>query len=145
MAGRHTARIILLSAMSAAFAGCAFFVHHSYNAQALGIDTWRAVEINGHTVAPEDFRQRPWLHFSPDSGRVNGFSGCNSLSGPLSVDGTLIKFGAFAMTRAACLDAVMSTQETEFVNSLGAVNRYAIAGDTLVLLSGNETKVRLGR
>jgi len=139
---RNTARIVLLSA---AIGGCSFFVHHSYNAQALGIDTWRAVEINGHTVAPEDIRQRPWLHFAVDAGQVNGNTGCNSLSGPLSVDGSLIKMGTFAMTRVACVNAVMDAQETEFVNSLNVVNRWMVSGDTLILLSGSETKVRLGR
>jgi heat shock protein HslJ len=136
---------LLLIVAALAIGGCAVFQHHSYTALSLGIGDWRLIEVGGRTVAPADMRRRPWLHFAPDSGRVIGSGGCNRLSGPITIDGPSLHFGALAMTRMACADPYMNQQEVWFTDALNETDRYAVIGDTLILYGGGETKAKLGR
>jgi heat shock protein HslJ len=64
---------------------------------------WNAVELYGTAVpadlAPAD--RRPHLVFGA-GGRLSGADGCNRLTGPYTVKGNGITFGAIAGTRMAC-------------------------------------------
>ena len=136
---------LLLVVVATILAGCSVFQHRSYTEVALSIGDWRLIEVGGRTVAPADVRKRPWLHFALDSGRVYGNSGCNQLSGPVTIDGSSMHFGALAMTRMACIDPYVNEQEGWFTRALAETDRFAVSGDTLILYGGNDTKAKFGR
>jgi heat shock protein HslJ len=72
-------------------------------------------------------------------GTVSGTSGCNSYSGPYTVDGDSLTIGQLAITSMAC-EALPSALETAYLAALGRVTTYAIVGDTLELrASGGAT------
>lgn len=133
-------RVASLAALGVMLAGC---FHHSRVAP-LEIGYWRALQIDGRIVIPRDMTRRPWLHFSLDSSRVTGSGGCNRLSGPFTIDGTSLTFGALIMTRMACVDTALDSQENAFVAALNATDHYTISGDTLTLYSAGQATVRFG-
>jgi len=49
------------------------------------------------------------------------------------------------MTRMACADGALNTQETAFSAALRDTDQYVIANDTLTLLQGTARRVRLIR
>ncbi len=142
MTAQRTVGFVLAATL--AVAACRAIAPALYMHTSIGTGNWVAIEINGHTAAPANQAQRPWLHFSMDTGIVTGSGGCNRLSGPVMINRSSLKFGALAMTRKACTDSVLNAQENEFVASLGVVDRYELSADTLILFSGYDSKVRLG-
>jgi heat shock protein HslJ len=56
-------------------------------------------------------------------------SGCNRLTGSYKLDGDQLRFGEIAGTMMACLQG-MDT-EKQFLQALGRVARWKIAGGTL--------------
>ena len=78
---------------------------------------------------------------TPSDGRVGGFSGCNTYSGPYEVSGSKLSFGQpMASTMMACEPAVMH-QEQAYMTALGAVTGYEIKDATLTLYDGGKTAV----
>ena len=66
-------------------------------------------------------------------GKVSGFSGCNSYSGPYTTSGSSISVSRkMAVTQKACARAVMQ-QERLYLAALTAAKTYSIAGDILKL------------
>ena len=124
--------------------GCST-AQRSGSGTALLTGEWQAVEINGQPVVSPGGARRPSLNFQPDSGRVTGTGGCNRLAGPFTQSGSSLKFGALAMTRMACADGALNTQETAFSAALRDTDQYVIANDTLTLLQGTARRVRLIR
>lgn len=67
-----------------------------------------------------------------EDGTVTGSGGCNTFSGPYTVDGDAIEIGPLASTRKACEEAVMA-QEAAYLQALDNATTYAITGDALEL------------
>jgi heat shock protein HslJ len=93
---------------------------------------WQLVEYGD----PENPRQpnesyRPTLTFEED--RVFGSTGCNSVSGEYSLDGTTISFGALAQTERACAEAGVMEQEAEYTRLLAMARSVSRSGNTLTL------------
>lgn len=109
-------------------------------------------------LAP-DFRDRQWTLVSADGvaalpggaavpaivfdseGRVSGNTGCNTASGPYTVDGDRLTVGSLAMTRRACADPAGNDLERAYVRALERTRRYRIAGGMLELLDEGGTVV----
>ena len=89
--------------------------------------TWLAKAIGGETVVTG----QPTLHFTSD-GRANGSGGCNSFTGPVSIDGDAMAFGPLASTRKACLPALLD-QEQKFFIALAGVRSFHLDGEQLTL------------
>lgn len=89
--------------------------------------TWLAKEIGGEAVGAG----QPTLHFTSD-GRANGSGGCNSFTGPVSIDGDAMTFGPLASTRKACLPALLD-QEQKFFIALAGVRSFHLDGEQLTL------------
>ena len=68
------------------------------------------------------------------NGAVQGTGGCNSYSGPYTLDGSSLTFGSVARTEMACMtpDGVMA-QEDAYFNNLAAVGSFAIERNALTL------------
>jgi heat shock protein HslJ len=109
----------------------------STSATALSPGTWRLLSIGQSAALPGDVTRRPWLAFAPDSSRVSGNLGCNRTSGPFTMQGNELRFGALISTRMACADDALNRQEAALGGALQATDRYRIRGDSLDLLRGN--------
>jgi heat shock protein HslJ len=135
-------RRLALLVFGAATAACAT-VRANGDLQTLSGADWRLVELNGSAAAPPDAARRPWLRFNVDSSRVSGSGGCNRMSGPFTVSGEALKFGALISTKMACADQALNQQETAFFGALQSTDRFVLSGDTLKLMKGSETVARL--
>jgi heat shock protein HslJ len=103
---------------------------------------WRLAEIAGRPARISG-GEAPTLALSPE-GRATGNTGCNGYSGPYTLEGESLGFGALVSTRRACVDPEMNRQETALIRALSATRRWRTAGDTLVL-SGDSAEVRFIR
>lgn len=73
------------------------------------------------------------IQFGKD-GTVSGNSGCNTYSGPYTVNGNNIQIGPLASTMMACEDpAGLMDQEQQYLTALGTAATYQIEGNVLEL------------
>jgi heat shock protein HslJ len=102
---------------------------------------WVAEEIAGTPVGGE---QPITLQLGAD-GRASGRGGCNGYSGPYTLESDALSFDVLAATKMACAPAIMD-QEQRYFDTLGQVERYAVADDGALLLETPEGKaIRLKR
>lgn len=88
-----------------------------------------------------DARQLPRLTFSTTpaekdaGGRVQGFTGCNMLSGAYKVEGGVVKLGPMITTKRFCVGPEME-YERRLLAAMGEDSRVTREGDRLVIASG---------
>src|SRR5690349_6178487 len=102
---RIVSRLALL-VVGGAVAGCVS-THASGDLTTLSGPDWRLVELNGRAAIPDDPARRPWIRFNTDSSRVSGSAGCNRMSGPFTLSGESMHFGALISTKMACADQAL--------------------------------------
>ena len=68
-----------------------------------------------------------------DSTQISGTGGCNTFSGPYSVDGDAITVGPLAATLRACADPAVEQQEQRYLQALALAKSYAVVGNRLDL------------
>jgi heat shock protein HslJ len=137
----HIFRRLALLLCGAATAACATTRAAGELQTLSGLD-WRLVELNGRAAVPVDPARRPWIRFNTDSSRVAGSGGCNRMSGPFTLSGESMQFGALISTKMACADQALNQQEVDFFGALQSTDRYVLSGDTLKLIKGSETVAR---
>jgi len=93
--------------------------------------TWRLTAIDGRKPEPTAQTGRP-VTARFESGRVDGFSGCNQFFGGYTIDGDRIGFAPLAGTMMACAPPAMVLEKSVHGVLAGTV-RYAIDGDRLTL------------
>lgn len=71
------------------------------------------------------------LTFAEDG--LSGSGGCNSYQAGWSGDETTLSVAAIGSTKMACVDAGISSQETQYIELLQATTSYAIEGNRLTL------------
>lgn len=91
---------------------------------------WKLVELDGAPVRAREGQREVHMLLRLDTPAVRGFAACNSFSGGYALDGTSLRFEGIASTLAACPHM---DEETAYFAALGAVTRYRIFGETLVL------------
>jgi len=94
---------------------------------------WKLVELGGAPVATHaDQPTEVHIRLLADEKRMQGFAGCNAVTGGYEVDADRLEFALLATTMMACpyLD-----EETTFAAALGSVRRFLIVGESLVLSS----------
>lgn len=74
-----------------------------------------------------------------DNGKLSGNAGCNNYTATYAVDGTKISIGPIASTKRACVDALISTQETEYLAALELARTYSLGANGLTLLRDGGT------
>ena len=75
---------------------------------------------------------------------VSGNSGCNTYSGPYTIDGASITIGPLASTMMACASQAASDQEAQFLAALQASTTFSQTGDVMTLKArGGENQVTL--
>jgi len=82
---------------------------------------WQLVDLAGTPVVPGS---KPTLAF-PDVGRVAGDGSCNRFTGSVTVAGDILKMGALASTRMACMDNNISKQEDMYLKALQAATHFS--------------------
>lgn len=108
--------------------GCAqFFADAKLNA------IWMLETLRDQQINQKDFGDAiPYLEIATDKNLVNGFAGCNRISGTLEVNTmNRLKFVNVASTKMMCDP---ENKEQEFLNLLAKVGAYKFDGDTLILL-----------
>ena len=104
--------------------------------------TWVLNYISGPRIAFDGLypNKKPQLVFTTEDKRVSGNTGCNSFSGPLTVDGPKISFEQpMALTEMAC----PGEGETVFLQTLKKVSTWSVSdGNTLNLIAGDIAVMR---
>ena len=92
---------------------------------------WKLVELGGApvTVVPQ---AEPHLILNSLTGQVGGSGGCNRLSGGYELNGDRLRLDRIVTTMMACEEG-METEQM-FLNELGRVSGWRIAGQQLELL-----------
>ncbi|RYY54755.1 MAG: META domain-containing protein [Chitinophagaceae bacterium] len=110
--------------------------------------TWELNYITGPRIAFDGLYpgRKPTMNFLVKDKKVSGFAGCNTYSGPFTLDGFNVDFnGPITSTKMAC----EGQGETVFFNTLRKVTRYAIpdssSNNSLSLLMGDVEMMRLRR
>jgi len=98
---------------------------------------WKLSEMNGNPIiTPEGAKE---VHFiltaNGDARKINGFAGCNSITGSYTLTGDHIKF-IVASTKMMCPAEQMEIEDF-FTNVLTTADSYKIDGDVLELYEGN--------
>lgn len=84
------------------------------------------------------------ITFAAD-GQVFGTTGCNSFSGPYTVDGDQLTVGAIGLTMMACEDA-LNAQESQFLAALQTPTTIEVSGPMVTLRAADgATQVTLTR
>jgi len=94
--------------------------------------TWKLVALRGKPVVGADRQREPHLILQPEQHRVTGSGGCNRIAGGYTLAGDRLTFGRTAGTLMACADGM--EQERAFLDALGTVARWRVAGQRLELL-----------
>ncbi len=90
---------------------------------------WHLIEANGRaitlTLAAIDFNQ--------NATRFTGNTGCNQMSGTVSVKGQNIDVSSVVTTKRACRISPRNVEEGEFLRALNQAKTYRVNGDILRL------------
>jgi prepilin-type processing-associated H-X9-DG protein len=102
---------------------------------------WKVTEIAGKGIVPNS---KPNIMFA--DGRVSGAGSCNRFMGGYTVaaDGLSLQMSQMASTMMACPDELMQ-QERVFLDTLGAVTGYSVAGNVLTLKTADGKTIRATR
>jgi copper homeostasis protein (lipoprotein) len=101
-------------------------IHSPYT---LSDRTWRLYYLQDHTAS--DPIRTITVTFDLENNRVEGFSGCNSFFGGMTVDCVQLSFDMLAGTRAYCAET--ADMESAFLRTLERVTNHTVHGDTLAL------------
>lgn len=96
---------------------------------------WMLEELDGIQVGQYPSKDAPYLTFSPDK-TLQGYAGCNRISGTYLVKGDVFLFNRAAMTRVACSDGL--EVEDRLLKILDESETYRVEGEMLQLLDQND-------
>ncbi len=96
---------------------------------------WVLTLFDGKAPAEAGFKQRlPYMVIDKKAGSIGGNSGCNSFNGPVEIEGSKIKIGMLAATKAYCI----GVPEHDFFNNLNEADSFILKGDSLKLLKDSK-------
>jgi heat shock protein HslJ len=93
----------------------------------IGSVRWKLTQANGNAIT----NSLAYIQLNTSRTRFSGHSGCNQMSGPVTVRGRGIDFGRIGLTRRACKLMAGNVSEEEFVEALGRASRYNRNGGQL--------------
>jgi heat shock protein HslJ len=105
-----------------------------------GNQRWVVVELKGVPVQQSGSRKDAFIRFEVPEKRFSGNGGCNQISGNYNLDKNDVHFTEVISTKMSCNDIEF---ENAFLNTLGTVDRYEIAGNELLLKRKRETVLKL--
>ncbi|MBL7861030.1 MAG: META domain-containing protein [Cyclobacteriaceae bacterium] len=95
---------------------------------------WVAVDLGGEPLSTNI--KRPYLILKSQDSMVQGFGGCNMISGNYETSGKKLTFGQLISTKMFCEDA--KDLEPHFLMLLGEVTGFSIREHELTLLAGDK-------
>lgn len=95
---------------------------------------WTLASLGGDAVTMAEEGKLPWIKADAESGKVEGFGGCNTLMGSFKLDGSNLSFPGLGGTKMMC-PAVQET-ENKFKTALSETTAFKLDGSTLKLLNG---------
>ena len=113
---------------------------------------WNIQKVNGNDVVKEKAgREMPYLEFHPSSSNsdastmivyeVSGNTGCNTLSGKITINGDEVTFMEMSTTKMECTDAKYEQDIDDIVFTKTAL-KYKVDNGTLYLIKdGKEVMV----
>ncbi|MBX7141381.1 MAG: META domain-containing protein [Chitinophagales bacterium] len=104
----------------------------------LTANDWQLYSLDNTLFKVGEGMQIPTLSFDAEKMTVSGNTGCNSLSGPVEVNGDKISFGSLATTRMACPG---DNPETKFLEALNKTKKFSIYENKLVLKDADDKQV----
>jgi heat shock protein HslJ len=132
MFGRRTKAAAFAMAILTGAGACNSAVSDDDRADRLTQKDWIAETINGKAVINPG---RVTLAFV--QGRVSGRSGCNLYSGPVEIGNGTLKIGILISTKMACAEGGVMAQESIYLETLRAAQRYGWASDGKLTVSGS--------
>jgi heat shock protein HslJ len=93
---------------------------------------WKLTRLGNEPVIPSADRREPYMVLRSEDGRVDGFTGCNRLSGGYTLDGSAIEFSQMASTLMSCAEG--ADTERRFTAALGTARSWRLVGHHLELL-----------
>ena len=104
----------------------------------LSTQQWKLVQVNGQRVVDS----KAFLEINNNRNRFMGNTGCNQMSGGVTVRGRRIDFSNVATTRMFCGQPKVNQTERAYVRALENVDRYRQVRDTLELLDRNRVVLK---
>ncbi|MEO8587933.1 MAG: META domain-containing protein [Flavobacteriales bacterium] len=97
---------------------------------------WTLQRLDGRPISLATDAIRPWLTFSdgPDQA-INGFGGCNAITGTFEFDCESLHFASLGSTHIYCANTY--DLEQHFLAALGEADSFAVWGDRLQLFKGS--------
>lgn len=93
---------------------------------------WELTKINGNKVEYAEGQKIPYVHLSPEQ-RLDGYSGCNRLTGEFEESKAWLHFSGVATTRMMCAPQAM-TLEAAMLEGLQATAVYRLGRGKLQLI-----------
>jgi putative lipoprotein len=97
---------------------------------------WKMVKIAELNQFPT-LEKDAFIQFDKATRRFRGNAGCNSFNGSYTLDHGKLSLGPAAMTKMFCVGEGMKVEDL-FSKLIGTIDSYVIAGDHLILKSGNK-------
>jgi heat shock protein HslJ len=110
-----------------------------FEAKAPLFDTvWKLVELNGgDSIKFPSQKKEVTMSLSGEGSRLNGFGGCNTLTGIFTHAAASLRFTLSSGTGKTCDDALMD-YERQVMKMLGAATNYRIEGHQLTLINSDD-------
>ncbi|NDK55253.1 META domain-containing protein [Pontibacter fetidus] len=96
---------------------------------------WMLLSLEGQSPQAPNNTRTAYLRLEEKENDVKGFSGCNHFFGKYTLSGSSLRFSDLGSTRMMCPNM---DQETKFMEVLGRVESYSIAGSILTFYQGQE-------
>jgi heat shock protein HslJ len=96
---------------------------------------WKLTRLGDVAVTAPHSKREPHIVLQPDTRRVTGSGGCNSLNGSYELDGNHLTFSKVVTTMMMCMDG-MDTEQN-FLAALSKTKNWSITGQELKLSDGD--------
>lgn len=95
---------------------------------------WKVVELAGKNIEQPKQTAAIYIRFSAADSKIDGFGGCNRITGAYQLNNQQLTFVQIALTRKYCKNDM--ELEAQFVKALRNTTLYKIEENSLTLLQG---------
>ncbi|NAR37348.1 META domain-containing protein [Acinetobacter haemolyticus] len=97
-----------------------------------------STHINGIEVKSNELSiKRPSIQFDAQAKRFFGADGCNNIQGSFESQGAILRLGAVASTKIACIGKDNNDLSRQYANALAATTNYQLKGHELKFLDAS--------
>lgn len=115
------------------FTGCGQYVTD----EKLQQNGWVLEKIKDEVIGPANFRDTlPWIEIKANGNSFKGYGGCNTFTGRLYAEHTLLRFTDLVITKETIPHG---NREADFISGLRFTTQYRFEEDTLILANPTGT------